>query len=155
MPLSNAERQKRHRERTKARLTARADVTENTILRAVTQFIAEYNAESEAEEAARGEPVPRTSVEWFFENFYKGTTQECCDVLGPVLYAAMGLPADPWPELTAPALEKLIGRRLRVACDRGICIGFYSGQVLTPIERFMALRNREWLETRSAKRKTR
>jgi hypothetical protein len=140
MALSNAERQKLHRQRVKVRLADAGAVTENAILRAVTDYISdpEWGAQVSAEE--------------WFADFRKESQGGAAAALIPVVYDALGLPADPWPGLTVESLKKMIGRRENEAHKRGLMTTFPIDTTLTRDEKFMALRNREWLEGPKRKR---
>ena len=102
MALSNAERQKLHRDRVKARLAAGEADIGNRLFRAVTDYLSDPAFAFDQ----------ANSVEEWFEEFYRQSQGAAAEALIPVVYDALSLPADPWPGLTAEELKRMIGRRM-------------------------------------------
>ena len=66
------------------------------------------------------------------------------DVFLPLILAALGEPADPWPTLTRADIKWMTKGRVREAKHRRLIVGWDSEPDL--LEKLAAAASREWLE---------
>lgn len=128
MALSNAERQRRHRERVKQRLEGQLETLAADLRKKCS------------EEAADGGRSLEGQVVVALDGYG-------ADKFAPLILAALGLPADPWPGLTREELARMTKGRLPQAKMRGAVGRHRNNGELTALEKLRAARQREWLQS--------
>ncbi|HEV7251678.1 MAG TPA: hypothetical protein VGN97_01055 [Mesorhizobium sp.] len=152
MALTNAEKQRRHRERLKKKLATGLDLQAlaEQAVRKWNQNLAAgvqpVTVEDLIHELAAPQKVQNPGlaplVIDFWHEFYMGALRAL-------------VPNDPWPELDRKKLNELIGDREKAAEARGL---IFSWDVFTPLEwseKITAAHHRAWLEDEKSREKAR
>ena len=136
MGLSNAERQRLHRQRVKERLASGGGIDEpaHRLRQECIEVIGNVAKESDE---------PGYSMLDLLGDFLD-EPRAFCEVFGPRLAEILGLPPDPWVGLTMDDLGRMIKGRTREAARLGIT--YHRGIELSFMMKLRAARHRRWLE---------
>ncbi|KQO73450.1 hypothetical protein [Methylobacterium sp. Leaf89] len=139
MALTNAEKQQRHRTRVKERLA-------QAVNKVCAEEIEAFRKDCEAERAAiaDGNSMPEFGIDDLLIDML--TNEAGTDLHGPFLARAMGLPSDPWPDLTLDDLNRMTKGRTKEAKRLGIPTGGGGPYPASFLMKLQAAKHREWLE---------
>lgn len=140
MGLSNAERQKRHRDRVKAKLaspTRHNDALVDELREAAERLIREENRN-----LSPGDPEFT-----MYDAVLEITRWKERETFGPILSKMLNLPGDPWPGLSGDHVKRMIKGRRRSLSDPWLKSVAEMGPAELPFRvKAEIVRHRKWLE---------